>query len=106
VLFNLLSNAIKYSSENKEIIFSVEIGDELVIQVQDKGMGIPEEEQQHLFERFFRAKNATNIQGTGLGLNIVQKHVDLMGGTIDFISKLDEGTTFIITLPTNQKSPL
>ena len=106
VLFNLLSNAIKYSSENKEIIFSVEIGDELVIQVQDKGMGIPEEEQQHLFERFFRAKNATNIQGTGLGLNIVQKHVDLMGGIIDFISKLDEGTTFIITLPTNQKSPL
>jgi len=103
ILFNLLSNAVKYSKENSEIVFSVEIGDNLELKVEDHGMGIPQEEQQHLFERFFRAKNATNIQGTGLGLNIVQKHVDLMGGTIDFTSKLNEGTTFVITLPTNQK---
>ncbi|MFM1876189.1 MAG: hypothetical protein RL266_1926 [Bacteroidota bacterium] len=104
VLFNLLSNAVKYSKENTEIVFTVEIGDDLVLKVQDHGMGIPQEEQQHLFERFFRAKNATNIQGTGLGLNIVQKHVDLMGGRIDFESRLNEGTTFIITLPT-KKTP-
>lgn len=102
VLFNLLSNAVKYSKEDAEIVFTVEIGEDLTLKVQDQGMGIPLEEQQHLFERFFRAKNATNIQGTGLGLNIVQKHVELMGGTINFESKLNEGTTFTITLPTNK----
>lgn len=102
VLFNLLSNALKYSQENTEVVFSVDIAESLVLQVKDQGMGIPESEQQHLFERFFRAKNATNIQGTGLGLNIVKKHVELMGGAIDFVSKLNEGTTFIITLPTTK----
>lgn len=99
VLFNLLSNAIKYSPEYKEISITIEISDKLKLSVKDSGMGIPPDEQVHLFERFFRAKNATNIQGTGLGLNIVQKHVDLMGGTIEFISKLEEGTTFTIILP-------
>jgi len=65
----------------------------------DQGMGIPEEEQKHLFERFFRAHNATNIQGTGLGLNIVKEYIHLMGGEISFTSKLNEGTTFQIQLP-------
>lgn len=100
ILFNLLSNAVKYSSEDKQILLMVDGSeDQLSIKVKDAGIGIPEEEQKHLFERFFRAKNATNIQGTGLGLNIVAKHVELMGGTIDFVSKLNEGTTFTITLP-------
>tara|TARA_R110000868_G_scaffold392321_1_gene662898 strand:- start:59 stop:1618 length:1560 start_codon:yes stop_codon:yes gene_type:complete len=99
VLFNLLSNAVKYSNENSTITLSVKIENQLTISVQDQGMGIPTGEQKHLFERFFRAKNATNIQGTGLGLNIVQKHVDLMGGTIDFESKLNVGSTFVILLP-------
>ena len=62
-------------------------------------MGIPEEEQKHLFERFFRAHNVTNIQGTGLGLNIVKEYIQLMGGNISFCSKLNEGTTFQIQLP-------
>lgn len=100
ILFNLLSNAVKYSPEGSEILFSVEIKENLVLKITDQGMGIPENEQQHLFERFFRAKNATNIQGTGLGLNIVKKHVDLMNGDISYTSKLNEGTTFVITLPT------
>lgn len=104
ILFNLLSNAVKYSNEGAEIIFKVEIQDNLSLTVQDQGMGIPQDEQEHLFERFFRAKNATNIQGTGLGLNIVKKHVELMGGDISYTSKLNEGTTFVITLPTH-KSP-
>jgi signal transduction histidine kinase len=99
ILFNLLSNAVKYSGEGKKIMLSVEINDNLIIKVVDQGIGIPESEQQHLFERFFRAKNATNIQGTGLGLNIVQKHVELMNGTIDFTSQQDEGTTFVLSLP-------
>lgn len=105
VLFNLLSNAVKYSDENGEITLSVKSSEERVtIAVQDQGIGIPESEHVHLFERFFRAKNATNIQGTGLGLNIVKKHVELMGGSIDFESKLNVGTTFTIILPTNQPS--
>lgn len=100
ILFNLLSNAVKYSKEHSVIILTIDIAENLTITVEDRGMGIPlEEQQQHLFERFFRAKNAAHIQGTGLGLNIVQKHVDLMGGTIDFKSKTEEGTTFVISLP-------
>ncbi|MGB1317665.1 MAG: ATP-binding protein, partial [Flavobacteriales bacterium] len=99
ILFNLLSNAIKYSKENSTVTLKIAIENELTISVEDQGIGIPEKEQQHLFERFFRAKNATNIQGTGLGLNIVQKHVDLMGGTINFESVIDQGTTFTISLP-------
>ena len=62
-------------------------------------MGIPTEEQKKLFERFFRAKNALNIQGTGLGLNIVAKYVEVLKGTIRFESELDKGTTFFINLP-------
>lgn len=105
VLFNLLSNAVKYSSEGSTIQLQVNHEpDKVVIAVTDQGIGIPESEHDHLFERFFRAKNATNIQGTGLGLNIVKKHVELMGGTIGFESKLNVGTTFTIQLPRNQPS--
>jgi len=104
VLINLLSNAIKYSPEGKEIEFSVfknEKGNAEII-VSDKGIGIPKEDQPLLFERFFRAQNAGNIQGTGLGLNIVKKYVELMGGEISFISVLEKGTTFYVTIPENE----
>ena len=66
-------------------------------------MGIPEDEQDHMFERFFRAKNAFNIQGTGLGLNIVKNYVGLLGGEVTFNSKLNLGTTFTVSLPTNPR---
>jgi signal transduction histidine kinase len=62
-------------------------------------MGIPKEDQTHLFERFFRAHNAMNIKGTGLGLHIVQKYVDLLGGIITFESIEKKGTTFKVTIP-------
>jgi signal transduction histidine kinase len=62
-------------------------------------MGIPVDEQKNLFERFFRAKNASNIQGTGLGLSIVAKYIEVLNGTIKFESELNIGTTFYITLP-------
>jgi PAS domain S-box-containing protein len=102
ILLNLLSNAIKFSPENSTIkITSTIEGDMLTISVQDNGIGISEEDQQHLFERFFRAKNASNIQGTGLGLNIISKYLELMNGTISFNSKLNEGTTFTLHLPKN-----
>jgi len=74
---------------------------ELTIVVKDHGIGISEEDKQHLFERFFRAKNAVNIQGTGLGLHIVIKYLALMNGTIEFESELEKGTSFIIHIPNN-----
>jgi PAS domain S-box-containing protein len=100
VFHNLISNAIKYSPEDKPIEVRMAVDEVYVlIKIIDQGMGIPLEEQEHLFERFFRAHNATNIQGTGLGLNIVKEYIQLMKGEISFESKLNEGTTFLIRLP-------
>lgn len=100
ILFNLLSNASKYSAEQKEIIFTTDIADGIIkIVVQDQGIGIPEADKAHLFTPFFRAQNVTNIQGTGLGLNIVKRYVDIMGGELAYESELDKGTTFTVTLP-------
>lgn len=99
VISNLVSNAIKYSPENKRIDLLTILNDgQLRIEVRDKGIGIPEEDQQHLFERFFRAGNAFTVQGTGLGLNIVRKYLDLMGGSISFNSTPGVGTTFIVEM--------
>lgn len=104
VVINLISNAIKYSPEQSTVFIRSRMsGEQVVLEIQDQGMGIPLEDQKHLFERFFRAKNVTNLQGTGLGLNIVRRYLNLMGGTIDFISKVNEGTTFIVSLPVEKK---
>lgn len=100
IFLNLLSNAIKFSPEGKIITMRSQINDKaLELIVRDEGMGIPADEQEHLFERFFRAKNVTNVQGTGLGLNIVAKYLETMGGTISFESELNRGTTFIVKIP-------
>ena len=100
ILLNLLSNASKYSAENKLIYFTTETKNgALTITVKDEGIGIPEADKVHLFDPFFRAQNVTNIQGTGLGLNIVKKYVDIMGGTLRYESALDQGTTFIVNFP-------
>lgn len=100
ILFNLLSNAIKYSEQGKPIHCKVSKNEtHLHIQIADQGIGIPESEQQHLFTPFFRAHNVENIQGTGLGLNIVQRYVNLMQGTVRFESKSNVGTTFYIDIP-------
>ena len=99
---NLLSNAIKYSGEDGKILVETAVSDEhWTITVTDNGIGIPKEEQNHLFDRFFRARNATNIQGTGLGLSIIGKYVDLLGGHITFESEENEGTSFKVRLPVN-----
>ncbi len=98
ILFNLLSNAIKYSSENIEC--DIHFKDtNYIIKVKDYGIGIPIVDQKYLFTRFFRAGNVTNIQGTGLGLNIVERYVHLLNGTIAFESTLELGTTFTVTIP-------
>ncbi|MEZ4950230.1 MAG: sensor histidine kinase [Saprospiraceae bacterium] len=100
ILFNLLSNAIKYSDEGKSIILKTYAKNHQVIfEVIDQGMGIPEEDQKHLFTRFFRAHNAINIQGTGLGLNIVKRYVDMFSGEIEFESASGKGSTFRVILP-------
>jgi len=98
VLFNLLSNAIKYSDSDIELCTETDSMN-LIVKVVDRGIGIPTEEQEKMFGRFFRAKNALNIEGTGLGLNIVKRYLELVEGTIDFESREDEGTTFTVTLP-------
>lgn len=101
ILLNLSSNAMKYTPEGKMIQLISRLNhEELSIVVKDEGIGIPEDEQQHLFERFFRAKNAYNIQGTGLGLNIVREYVNLLGGSITFESQEQKGSTFSIVIPT------
>lgn len=100
IFYNLLSNAIKYSGEGQPIDCKVERKNgDLKIAIQDYGIGIPESEQQHLFTRFFRAHNVENIQGTGLGLNIVKGYVDLLGGHITFESVPEQGSTFRVTIP-------
>lgn len=93
-IINLISNAIKYSGEDSFIQFMTEIEDDsCTIMVSDNGIGIPKEEQIHLFEAFFRANNTGNIPGTGLGLNIVKRYISLMGGEVTFESEVGKGTT-------------
>jgi signal transduction histidine kinase len=97
IILNLLSNAIKFSPENGDILIASQVEEkEITITVRDSGIGISKEDQEHLFERFFRGTNAGNIQGTGLGLHIVSKYIELMDGSISFSSELEKGTEFII----------
>ena len=100
ICMNLLSNAIKFSPENAMINVTAGFkNDEFSLSVQDSGIGISVEDRHHLFERFFRAKNAFNIQGTGLGLHIVVKYLELMNGSIEVQSELDKGSVFTIQIP-------
>jgi PAS domain S-box-containing protein len=103
ILTNLLSNAIKYSPTGSRVELEVARQAEFVVfRVSDKGLGIPAEDQVHLFESFYRASNTGNIQGTGLGLAIVKRSVERHGGTLEFVSEVNQGTTFTVRLPINQ----
>ncbi len=100
ILVNLLSNALKYSGANSEVkVRAIGAGGQLTLTVQDHGMGISADDQEHLFERFFRARNVTTVPGTGLGLYIIGRYLELMGGTIALRSTLDVGTTVTISVP-------
>lgn len=102
VLINLISNAIKFSPDNARIKISCKVDNEnTTIKITDQGMGIPMADQVHLFERFFRATNVTNIQGTGLGLHIVGRYIEILNGNISYESELEKGSTFKIVLPSN-----
>ena len=94
-IINLISNAIKYSGEDTFIEFNTQVGrNQLLVTVKDNGIGIPQEEQVNLFEPFFRANNTGNIPGTGLGLNIVKRYVELMGGRLEYWSEVNQGAIF------------
>lgn len=105
VLSNLVHNAIKYSSEGSVIDLQVQIeNDKTVIKVIDEGIGVPENEQKHIFNRYFRAQNALLTQGTGIGLNIAKQHLENLGARLDFTSKENEGSTFVVTIPKELKT--
>ncbi len=100
ILNNLLSNAVKYSPPASEITLSLaRRGEQALIEVQDRGIGIPEQDRPRLFESFHRASNVDNRPGTGLGLAIAKKSAELHGGEIGFSSEVGAGTRFVVTLP-------
>jgi PAS domain S-box-containing protein len=100
ILINLISNAIKFSEPATEIRVHSAVGDrKTTISVEDRGIGIADEDQKHMFSSFFRGKNALNIQGTGLGLHIVKRYLELLSGSITLKSELGKGTKASITLP-------
>jgi PAS domain S-box-containing protein len=103
ILLNLISNATKFSEEGKKISISAKkINDRIVVSVADEGIGIGIEDQGHLFTSFFRAGNAVNIQGTGLGLHIIKRYLDLLGGEVALTSELNKGTTIVFSIPVNE----
>ena len=100
ILANLLSNAIKYSPQGGAVQLELDCqAGQAFFRVQDQGIGIPLEAQGRLFDTFHRAENVGNIPGTGLGMSIVKKSVDLHGGTISFTSQVGVGTTFTVVIP-------
>lgn len=104
ILVNVLSNAIKYSPKGSTVQLTLCPKEEqAVFQVRDNGIGIPPEDQNHLFDSFYRATNVGNIPGTGLGLAIVKRCIELHRGYITLESKVGSGTTFTVTLPMNNQ---
>lgn len=105
VLNDIIYNAIKYSSENTEIDLEIyKKADNLIFKIIDKGVGIPINDQKFIFNRYFRAENVLNIQGTGISLNIVKAHLENIGGTIGFNSIENKGSEFFVELPINKES--
>lgn len=100
IITNLLTNAVKYAPDNPEVtITGWREGDDILLSVQDHGLGISAADQQHLFTRFFRAETSTGIAGTGIGLNLVRQLVTMHGGSITVDSAVGQGSTFTVRLP-------
>jgi len=98
IVETLLSNAIKYSNNDVDLVTDVSPR-QFITTITDHGIGIPEEDKSRIFEMFFRGSNVSNIQGVGLGLNLAKRYVDLLGGSLSFTSKKEEGTSFTVALP-------
>ncbi|MDN3655279.1 PAS domain-containing sensor histidine kinase [Ferruginibacter paludis] len=98
---NIIGNAFKYSHADSpvEVTTALVDNDQVLISVKDHGIGIPEHDKPFIFDRFFRSKTAEAYQGTGLGLNIVQKFTSVMNGHISFTSVENEGSTFVLQFP-------
>ena len=106
VVGNLLGNALKYSPPGSDVNFDVHTTDDTCrISVRDQGIGIPPGEQSRLFESFFRASNADQIKGSGLGLAVVKKALDVQNGTIEVESQLGRGSKFTVYIPRNLTAP-
>ena len=100
IFTNLLSNGVKFSPPGRPVHFNVNrVNGDAVFVVRDEGLGIPVADREHLFRAFHRGHNAINVQGTGLGLTIVKRCVELHGGKISFSSEEGKGTTFEVQLP-------
>ncbi|MVM35691.1 PAS domain-containing protein [Spirosoma sp. HMF4905] len=100
ILINLLVNASKYSADGKEIELTTAVEEQQIrLTVRDEGIGIPDADKDKLFINFFRARNVNHVSGPGLGLYVVKRYVDLMGGTVTFTSQIDSGTVFTVRLP-------
>ena len=100
ILSNLLANALKYSPEEKPVLLTVKNeGNKVIFEIQDWGVGIPQADQPHLFDLFYRGSNTDEVSGTGLGLTIVKKAVNMHEGEVTFSSEDGVGSTFIVTLP-------
>jgi len=100
VLVNLLDNAVKYSPDSARVWVEASlVAGAVEIRVRDEGAGIAEEDQTHIFERFYRARDTRTVAGTGLGLALVQRIVAAHGGTVDVESRAGKGSTFRVRLP-------
>lgn len=101
ILTNILFNAIKYSQEASTITIIVQSEKDICIEIKDQGIGIPIQDQKNIFRKFFRASNVKHVQGTGIGLNIVETNVKALGGSVSVKSKEGQGTSFIVRIPRN-----
>jgi signal transduction histidine kinase len=103
IISNLLSNAIKYSPNGGEVLFTIaqtqEAAPKLVLEFQDQGIGIPELDQEKIFDHFYRAHNVGMIRGTGLGMAIIKNSIDILGGTVQLVSAEGKGTNIKVKLP-------
>jgi signal transduction histidine kinase len=105
ILMNLLTNAAKYSPEASTVRVAVKAEDGVAtVSVQDEGVGIPLAEQSRIFERFYRGSQRSEGRGTGVGLAVVRRYVELLGGTVSVESELAHGSTFLFTLPISANS--
>ena len=105
VMDNLLSNAIKYSPKGTQICVNIKLEDHhVLLEVSDQGIGIPERDIKYLFQPFQRGSNAGDFPGTGIGLTIIQKSVELMNGSVSLKSKEGQGTTFVVRFPVRFES--
>jgi signal transduction histidine kinase len=107
VWINLLNNAIKYTNEHGVVTIDIKkTNKDIEVSIADTGIGMSKEAISHIFERFYRNDKSRNIEGSGLGLSIVKKIIDLHEGTIDVVSQEDAGSVFTVKLPIERVNPL